>query len=96
MKKNKGHYLGRFRYHISINDNGVPGECMNWCEKIARANGDGSLNPSMSRMMNTLAKHSMNGITKIRKHSCLSHTKEMPCVFGLKISKSCPNKKDNY
>ena len=33
MKKNKGHYLGRFRYHISINDNGVPGECMNWCEK---------------------------------------------------------------
>ena len=33
MKKNKGHYLARFRHNIAINDHGVPGECMTWCEK---------------------------------------------------------------
>lgn len=33
MKKNKGHYQKRFRYDVAVNDYGVPGECMSWCEK---------------------------------------------------------------
>jgi len=36
-KKYKGHYNRQFKYDICMNDSGVPGECMDWCESHCTA-----------------------------------------------------------
>lgn len=36
VKRRKSGYLQKFRHNISLNDFGVPGECMNWCKKHSK------------------------------------------------------------
>ena len=35
-KKNKGKYLGRFKYDVCVNDYGISGELFDWCEKYCK------------------------------------------------------------